>query len=59
VVFTTRADHDPRAGAPADLRVHFHVDQFRVTWWSADDFARARAELEDRLRAVAAEVRAH
>lgn len=57
ILFTARRDHDPRAGADPQQRVHFDVDQFRITWWDPADFGRAQAELQDRLRALVAEVR--
>jgi hypothetical protein len=59
VIFTARRDHNTREGATGDLTVHFDVDQWRITWWDAADFRPARAaEVEERLRAVLAEVRA-
>lgn len=58
VIFTARADHNIRAeGAAGDLKVHFDVDQFRITWWDRDDFPSSRRELEERLRTIAGEVR--
>lgn len=57
VIFTARRDHNTREGATGDLKVHFDVDQWRITWWDAADFTPARAEVEERLGAVLAEVR--
>lgn len=59
VLFSCRADHDPRAGNTLQHRVHFDVDQFKITWWKPDDLSSATAALEDRLRNLLDEVRSH
>jgi hypothetical protein len=58
IIFTARADHNVRAhGAGGDFKVHFDLDQFRITWWDRSDFQSSRHELEERLGTIAAEVR--
>jgi hypothetical protein len=49
VIFTARADHDPRAAVRGEYRVHFDTDQLKTTFWNPDDLPRARAEIEERL----------
>jgi hypothetical protein len=56
VIFTARADHDPRAAVRGEHKVHFDVDQLRITFWHADDLPRARAEIEERLASVLREI---
>lgn len=50
VLLTCRKDHDPRSGGAHTFKVHFDVDQNRITWWMPDAFAAAVRELQDRLR---------
>jgi hypothetical protein len=50
VLLSCRRDHDPRAGADPAHRVHFDVDQNRITWWTAEDFDSVKDELVDRLQ---------
>lgn len=52
VVYTCRADHNIRTNQGSAYRVHFDVDQFKITWWKGEDLASARIEVEARLRAL-------
>jgi transposase-like protein len=56
VIFTARADHDPRAAQRGEHRVHFDVDQLRITFWNPEDLPRARTEVEERLANVLREI---
>lgn len=56
VVFTARRDHDPRAGVPGPFKVHFDVDQLKITWWDPEKLPEAESEVEERLRKIVAEV---
>jgi hypothetical protein len=56
VIFTARADHDPRAAHRGEYRVHFDVDQLRITFWNPEDLPRARAEVQERLANVLREI---
>lgn len=56
VIFTARADHDPRAAARGQNRVHFDVDQLRITFWNPEELPRARAEVQERLANVLREI---
>jgi hypothetical protein len=49
VIFTARADHDPRGAVRGEYRVHFDVDQLRITFWDPADLPRARDEIRERL----------
>jgi hypothetical protein len=49
VVYSCRGDHDIRAHPQSEYRVHFDVDQFKITWWQPDKMDASRAELEERL----------
>ena len=57
VVFTARKDHDPRADHTGPYKIHFDVDQFKITWWEPDHLQSAQREVEDRIRSVLALVR--
>ena len=50
-VVLARTDHDPRrAGRLAgDPKVHFDLDQQKLTFWTEDDWDRVRDELEHRI----------
>jgi len=52
VLFTCRSDHDPRAEQRGDYKVHFDVDQFRITWWSPNDLPSAQREIESRFQTL-------
>lgn len=52
VLFTARCDHDPRARTGGQFKVHFDLDQLKITWWDPDDLDKARAEVEDRIRNI-------
>lgn len=49
VLLTCRRDHDPRSSGDHPFRVHFDVDQNRITWWAPDTYDAARRELVERL----------
>ncbi len=57
VLFTCRADHNVRAQPSTEHRVHFDVDQFRITWWDSNDLNSARNEIENRLHTLLKEIR--
>jgi hypothetical protein len=57
VIFTARADHDPRAAARGPHRVHFDVDQLPITFWRPEDLPAARDEVQQRLADVLREIR--
>jgi hypothetical protein len=52
VIFTCREDHDPRKYPNGPFKVHFDVDQFRITWWDPADIESSREELIERLRDI-------
>jgi hypothetical protein len=54
VIFTARKDHDPRSGIACPYKVHFDVDQMKISWWQADDLEEARTEIEQRIRKILA-----
>ena len=56
VLFSCRADHNPRSSTSGQYRVHFDVDQMKITWWRADGLESAKAELVIRLHALLAEI---
>jgi hypothetical protein len=56
VILTCRKDHDVRAGGGSPFKVHFDVDQNRITWWSPETFEEARLELTERLRGAKREL---
>jgi len=56
VLFTARRDHDPRATEKGEFKVHFDVDQLKITWWDPSDFPQAKRELEERVRKILAEI---
>jgi hypothetical protein len=56
VIFTARRDHDPRARSSCPYKVHFDVDQIRITWWQPEELAIARNEVEERVSAVLAQI---
>jgi hypothetical protein len=56
VLFTARHDHDPRRSPPGQFKVHFDLDQLKITWWNPDDLSQARSELESRIRKILTEV---
>jgi nucleoside 2-deoxyribosyltransferase len=57
VLFSCRADHNLRAHPEAEHRVHFDVDQFKITWWDASDLSSGRVELEHRLHTIMYDLR--
>jgi len=57
VLFSCRADHNPRSVSSGEYRVHFDVDQLKITWWTADHLNAAKGELEGRLRALLSEIK--
>jgi hypothetical protein len=57
ILFSCRSDHDLRRNPASEYRVHFDVDQFKITWWDAADLDTAQNELEGRLRALLTEPR--
>lgn len=59
VVFTCREDHNIHSHVHGDLRVHFDVDTFRITWWNTEHLDRAAVELEERFRNVLDAVRSN
>jgi hypothetical protein len=38
-------------------KIHFDVDQFKITWWEPDHLQSAETEVEDRIRSVLALMR--
>jgi hypothetical protein len=56
LIFTARKDHDIRAHPGAANRVHFDVDQFRITWWDPSNWAVAQAELAERLQQIRGQI---
>ena len=52
VIFTCREDHDPRKYPNAQFKVHFDLDQLKITWWDPANMSSAQAELSDRLHDV-------
>jgi len=51
IIFTARADHDPRRAdrKPGDPKVHFDLDSHRFSFWKADAFPALREELRQRI----------
>jgi hypothetical protein len=56
VIFTCREDHDPRRGSNGQFRVHFDMDQFRITWWNPANMESMHDELVARLEDVKRQV---
>ncbi len=56
VIFAARKDHDPRSGVTYPYRVHFDVDQMKITWWEPDNLEAAQTEIEERIRTVLAQM---
>ena len=54
VLYTARADHDPRreGRAPQDPKVHFDLDGRTITYWNPDNLEPARAEVTQRIQTV-------
>lgn len=52
VIFTCREDHNPRSSSGGPFRVHFDLDQFRITWWDPANMEYMREELVARLQDV-------
>lgn len=58
VIFTARQDHNPRSADTNAHKVHFDLDQIKITWWDLTDLAAARGELTKRIAQVLRDVRA-
>lgn len=56
VLYTCRKDHDVRNEPPSKYKVHFDVDQFKITWWDPQNFDSAKIELGKRLRRLLEEL---
>jgi len=56
VLFTARRDHDPRAQPAGPFKVHFDLDQLKITWWDPDDLPKASGEVEERIRKILTEI---
>jgi hypothetical protein len=56
VLFSCRSDHNHRAHQNGEYRVHFDVDQLKITWWDSDNLSPAASELESRLRLLLREM---
>jgi nucleoside 2-deoxyribosyltransferase len=59
VIFTSRDDHDPRGNPDSPFKVHFDVDQLKITWWNLDKAQGGLQELESRLRMLIEELGLH
>lgn len=59
VLFTARHDHNLRALPGGHFKVHFDLDQIKITWWNPDDFAAATSDLEERTRKILGEIQGH
>jgi len=57
VLFTARHDHDPRASSRGPFKVHFDLDQLKITWWNPDNFSSAKHEVEERVRNTLNEIK--
>lgn len=57
VIFTCREDHDPRKYPDAQYKVHFDLDQLKITWWNQIAMDDARHELCDRLLDLTRQIR--
>jgi hypothetical protein len=57
VLFTARHDHDPRASSKGPFKVHFDLDQLKITWWNPDNFSSAKNEVEERVRNILNEIK--
>jgi len=55
-IFTCREDHDPRKYPNAEFKVHFDVDQLKITWWDSERVESSRNELVARLRDIKQQV---
>jgi hypothetical protein len=58
-LFSCRSDHNHRAHPNGEYRVHFDVDQLKITWWNSDNLSPATSELETRLRLLLHEMGLH
>lgn len=57
VILTCREDHDPRRNPNPPVKVHFDVDQLKITWWTSENPQAGQKELESRLRILIEELR--
>lgn len=57
VLFTARHDHNPRSSSKGPFKVHFDLDQLKITWWNPDNFSSAKNEVEERVRNILNEIK--
>ncbi len=57
VIFSARSDHDPRNAATGQGKVHFDVDQYKISWWNPDNLHKAKDDLKSRIERVLADIR--
>jgi hypothetical protein len=58
VIFTARSDHDPRDPETREWKVHFDLDQYKISWWNPDNLQEAKADLKSRIKKVVSEIQA-
>jgi nucleoside 2-deoxyribosyltransferase len=51
VIFSARADHDPRRAKrqPSDPKIHFDLDSHKFSFWQAGEWTALRVELRQRI----------
>ena len=56
VIFTARSDHDPREPSHGQWKVHFDLDQYKISWWNPENLQEAKANLKSRIETVLSEI---
>lgn len=56
VIFTARSDHDPRDHENRQRKVHFDLEQYKISWWNPDNLQEAKAGLKSRIENVMSEI---
>jgi hypothetical protein len=57
VIFTARSDHDPRKPETKKWKVHFDVDQYKISWWDPGNLGIIKGDLKSRIEKILSEIR--
>jgi hypothetical protein len=58
VIFSARSDHNPRGPKTGEWKIHFDLDQYKISWWSPDSLQEAKADLKSRIDKIVSEIQA-
>ena len=57
VIFTARFDHNPRSEERGKFKVHFDLDQCKISWWNPSKLQEAKTEFKSRIETVLSAIR--